>query len=125
MKIATVKEIKDNGYRVGLVPCGVKPLTAAGHDVFVESGSGVGSGISNDDYQAAGAIILSTADEVFAKAEMIVKVKEPVAQEVAKLREGQILFTYLHLAPMKELTESLLSRGVIGIANDASREERF
>ncbi len=116
MKIGTVKEIKDNEYRVGLVPGGVKTLTAAGHEVYIENLAGVGSGISNDDYQAAGAIILPTADEVFARAEMIVKVKEPLAQEVAKLREGQILFTYLHLAPMKDLTESLLSRGVIGIA---------
>jgi len=123
MKIGTVKEIKDNEYRVGLVPGGVKTLTAAGHEVVVESGAGVGSGISNDDYRAAGAIILSTADEVFAKAEMIVKVKEPVAQEVAKLREGQILFTYLHLAPLKELTESLLSRGVIGIAYETITAE--
>jgi alanine dehydrogenase len=116
MKIGTVKEIKDNEYRVGLVPGGVKTLTAAGHEVYVESGAGLGSGISNEDYQAAGATILATADEVFAKSEMIVKVKEPLAQEVAKLREGQILFTYLHLAPMKELTQSLVARGVIGIA---------
>src|SRR3972149_1805313 len=123
MKIGTVKEIKDNEYRVGLVPGGVKTLTAAGHEVVVESGAGVGSGISNDDYRAAGAIILSTADEVFAKAEMIVKVKEPVAQEGAKLRQGQILFTYLHLAPLKELTESLLSRGVIGIAYETITAE--
>ncbi len=116
MKIGSVKEIKDNEYRVGLVPGGVKTLTAAGHEVFVESGAGLGSGIVNGDYQAAGATILANADEVFARAEMIVKVKEPLPQEVAKLREGQILFTYLHLAPMKELTESLLDRGVVGIA---------
>jgi alanine dehydrogenase len=116
MRIGTVKEIKDNEYRVGLVPGGVKTLTGAGHEVYVESGAGLGSGISNEDYQSAGATILATADEVFARAEMIVKVKEPLAPEVAKLREGQILFTYLHLAPMKELTESLLERGVTGIA---------
>ncbi len=116
MKIGTVKEIKDNEYRVGLVPGGVKTLTEAGHDVYVESGAGIGSGITNDDYESAGASILPTADEVFAKAEMIVKVKEPLTPEVAKLREGQILFTYLHLAPMKELTEALVSRGVTGIA---------
>ncbi|MGH9322358.1 MAG: alanine dehydrogenase, partial [Vicinamibacteria bacterium] len=116
MRIGTVKEIKDNEYRVGLVPGGVKTLTEAGHEVEVESGAGVGSGITNEDYKAAGGTILESADEVFAKAEMIVKVKEPLSQEVAKLRDGQILFTYLHLAPMKELTESLLARGVIGIA---------
>jgi alanine dehydrogenase len=123
MKIGTVKEIKDNEYRVGLVPGGVKTLTSAGHEVYVETGAGAGSGISNDDYQAAGATVLPSADEVFAKAEMIVKVKEPLAQEVAKLRKGQILFTYLHLAPMKELTESLLSRGVIGIAYETITAE--
>jgi alanine dehydrogenase len=123
MKIGSVKEIKDNEYRVGLVPGGVKTLTEAGHEVYVESGAGIGSGVSNDDYEAAGATILATADEVFAKAEMIVKVKEPLPQEVAKLREGQILFTYLHLAPMKELTRSLLSRGVIGIAYETITAE--
>jgi alanine dehydrogenase len=116
MKVGTVREVKDNEYRVGLVPGGVKTLTAAGHEVVIESGAGLGSGITNDDYQAAGARILPTADEVFATAEMIVKVKEPLEQEVAKLRDGQILFTYLHLAPMKELTEALLRRGVIAIA---------
>jgi alanine dehydrogenase len=116
MRIGTVKEIKDNEYRVGLVPGGVKTLTESGHEVFVERGAGIGSGISNEEYVAAGATILESADDVFARAEMIVKVKEPLAQEVAKLRDGQILFTYLHLAPMKELTESLLQRGVTGIA---------
>jgi alanine dehydrogenase len=123
MRIGTVKEIKDNEYRVGLVPGGVKTLTAAGHEVVVESNAGTGSGISNADYEAAGAKILATADEVFATAEMIVKVKEPLAAEVARLRDGQILFTYLHLAPMKELTESLLSRGVIGIAYETITAE--
>src|SRR3990172_6829706 len=100
MKIGTVKEIKDNEYRVGLVPGGVKTLSEARHDVYVESGAGLGSGITNDDYTSAGATILPTAAEVFAKAEMIVKVKEPLAPEVAQLREGQSLFTYLPLAPM-------------------------
>jgi alanine dehydrogenase len=116
MRIGTVREIKDNEYRVGLVPGGVKTLTEAKHEVFVEKDAGLGSGITNEDYVAAGARILATADELFATADMIVKVKEPLSQEVSKLREGQILFTYLHLAPMKELTESLLARGVIGIA---------
>lgn len=116
MKIGTVKEIKDNEYRVGLVPGGVKTLTGAKHEVYVENDAGLGSGITNEDYIAAGARILDSADEVFAKSDMIVKVKEPLSPEVAKLRDGQILFTYLHLAPMKELTESLLARKVIGIA---------
>jgi alanine dehydrogenase len=116
MRIGTVKEIKDNEYRVGLVPGGVKTLTESGHEVVVERGAGIGSGISNEEYVGAGAKILESAEDVFARAEMIVKVKEPMPEEVAKLREGQILFTYLHLAPMKELTESLLTRGVTGIA---------
>lgn len=116
MKIGTVTEIKDNEYRVGLVPGGVKALTAAGHEVFVQDNAGEGSGITNEDYEAAGATIVSTADEVFATVEMLVKVKEPLSSEVAKLREGQILFTYLHLAPLKDLTQGLLDRGVIGVA---------
>jgi alanine dehydrogenase len=123
MRIGTVKEIKDNEYRVGLVPGGVKTLTESAHEVYVERGAGIGSGISNEEYAAAGAKILDTAGEVFTRAEMIVKVKEPLPQEVAALREGQILFTYLHLAPMKELTESLLQRGVTGIAYETITAE--
>ncbi len=116
MKVGTVTEIKDHEYRVGLVPGGVKTLTAAGHEVFVQDSAGVGSGIANEAYAAAGAKIVPTADEIFATAEMVVKVKEPLSSEVAKLREGQILFTYLHLAPLKELTQGLLDRGVAGVA---------
>lgn len=116
MKIGTVTEIKNHEYRVGLVPGGVKALTEAGHEVFVQDGAGEGSGITNDIYEAAGAKIVSTADEVFATVEMVVKVKEPLSKEVEKLREGQILFTYLHLAPMAELTQGLLDRGVTGVA---------
>ncbi len=116
MKIGTVAEIKDHEYRVGLVPGGVKALTASGHEVAVENDAGVGSGITNREYEAAGATILDTADAVFATADMIVKVKEPLASEVPKLREGQILFTYLHLAPLPELTQGLLDCGVTGVA---------
>lgn len=116
MKIGTVTEIKDNEYRVGLVPGGVRALRDAGHEVLVEQGAGLGSGITDDDYEAAGARIVPTADAVFAEVEMVIKVKEPLTKEVAKLRENQILFTYLHLAPLQELTEGLLARGVTGIA---------
>ena len=116
MKIGTISEIKDNEYRVGLVPGGVKALTAAGHDVRVQDGAGLGSGVRNEEYVSAGAGILDTADEVFEWADMIVKVKEPLAVEVEKLREGQILFTYLHLAPLEDLTKGLLDRGVTGVA---------
>ena len=109
-------EIKDNENRVGLVPAGVKAMTAAGHTVFVEHDAGVGSGISDEQYVAAGAKILPTPDEVFAKADMIVKVKEPVGPEYQRLRKDQILYTYLHLAPARALTEMLLERGVSGVA---------
>src|SRR5262245_29770213 len=116
MIVGLPKEIKDNENRVGLVPAGVKALSSAGHTVFVEHDAGVGSGISDEQYIAAGAKILPTADEVFAKADMIVKVKEPVGPEYQRLRNGQILYTYLHLAPAKALTDMLLERGVSGVA---------
>ena len=101
MIVGLPKEIKDNENRVGLMPAGVKALTSAGHEVFVEHDAGVGSGIPDEQYVAAGAKILATADEVFGRAGMIVKVKEPVGPEYQRLREGQILYTYLHLAPAK------------------------
>ncbi len=116
MIIGLPKEIKDNENRVGLVPAGVRALVSAGHTVFVEHDAGVGSGIPDEQYAAAGATILGTADEVFGKADMIVKVKEPVGPEYQRLREGQILYTYLHLAPAKALTDMLLERRVSGVA---------
>jgi alanine dehydrogenase len=99
MIIGVPKEIKNHEYRVGMVPASVRELTARNHTVFVQSGAGNGIGFSDADYLAAGAEILASAAEVFAKAEMIVKVKEPQAVERAMLRPGQTLFTYLHLAP--------------------------
>ena len=116
MIVGLPKEIKDNENRVGLVPAGVQALTAAGHEVFVEHDAGAGSGIPDDEYVAAGGKILATADEVFGKAGMIVKVKEPVGPEYQRLREGQILYTYLHLAPAKALTDALLERKIAGVA---------
>jgi alanine dehydrogenase len=116
MIVGLPKEIKDNENRVAMTPAGVRALAAAGHEVVVEQGAGVGSGITDGEYTAAGATILPTADEVFARAEMIVKVKEPVGPEYQRLRQGQILYTYLHLAPAKELTSMLLERGVSGVA---------
>jgi alanine dehydrogenase len=110
------KEIKDNEYRVGLTPAGVRALTDAGHSVLVEQGAGEGSGFDDDLYQRAGATIINSADAVWADGEMIVKVKEPIAPEYPRMREGQLLFTYLHLAPDSELTEQLLKRKVTGIA---------
>jgi alanine dehydrogenase len=116
MKIGLPREIKDNENRVGLVPAGAAALVKAGHEVLVEAGAGTGSGIEDAEYVAAGAKILPSADEVFARAEMIVKVKEPIEPEYARMREGQILFTYLHLAPAARLTEVLLERKITGIA---------
>lgn len=116
MRVGAVREIKDHENRVGLTPGGVDTLVAAGHEVLVEAGAGHGSRIADAEFAVAGARIVEDRDEVFATAEMVVKVKEPLAEEVALLREGQILYTYLHLAPLPELTEGLLSRGVTGIA---------
>src|SRR5262249_13674334 len=110
------KEIKDNEYRVGLTPAGVRALKDAGHDIRVETNAGGGSGFEDELYQRAGATIISTADEVWATSEMIVKVKEPIAPEYPRMREGQLLFTYLHLAPDHALTQELLKRKVTGIA---------
>jgi alanine dehydrogenase len=110
------KEIKDNEYRVGLTPAGVRALHDAGHKVIVEKTAGEGSGFEDGLYQKAGAEIINSADDVWAKADMIVKVKEPIAPEYPRMREGQLLFTYLHLAPDKTLTEELLRRKVTGIA---------
>src|SRR5215472_14221115 len=99
MLIGVPKEIKDNEYRVGLVPSAVRELTDGGHRVLLERGAGLGAGLTDADYEAAGAELVAGADEVLGRAELIVKVKEPLAEERRKLKAGQILFTYLHLAP--------------------------
>src|SRR3954452_23927419 len=116
MLIGVPKEIKDSEYRVGLVPSTVRELTRSGHQVIVERGAGVGAGIADDDYRAVGADIVSDADQVFGRAELIVKVKEPLPVERKKLRQGQVLFTYLHLAADPEQTAELMASGVIAIA---------
>ena len=116
MIIGLPKEIKDNESRVGLTPAGVKTLADFGHTVLVENGAGEGSGISNEEYVTASGQIVATAEEVWQRAEMIVKVKEPVGPEHQRMRPGQILFTYLHLAPDPALTQVLLEREVIGVA---------
>jgi alanine dehydrogenase len=118
------KEIKDNEYRVGLTPAGVRALTDAGHKTIVERDAGAGSGFENDLYERAGAQIIETADEVWQQAEMIVKVKEPIAPEYPRMREGQLLFTYLHLAPDNELTRQLLERKVTGIAYETITDRK-
>lgn len=116
MRIGVPKEIKPFEYRVGLVPGSVRELAHHGHDVIVETHAGMGIGFDNDSYKAAGARIADSAEAVFAEADMIVKVKEPMRPELSLLREGQILFTYLHLAADKELTEGLMETGCVGIA---------
>ncbi len=116
MIIGTTKELKNHEYRVGLTPDNVSDYVAKGHTVYVETHAGEGANFSDDEYAAAGAIIVDTPAEVFAKADMIVKVKEPEPCEYQYLREGQILYTYLHLAANPELAKVLLERGVKAVA---------
>ena len=116
MHIGVPKEIKNHEYRAGVVPSTVKELVHHGHSVFIETGLGAGVGISDDEYRNAGATIVQTAKKVFDTADMIIKVKEPQASEYGLLRKGQILFTYLHLAPDPEQTKALLKSGCTGIA---------
>lgn len=121
MIVGIPKEIKDNEFRVGMVPAGVKALTDEGHTVLFEGSAGEGSGIANDEYVQAGGTLVS-CEEVWARAQMIVKVKEPVEPEYSRLRERQILFTYLHLAPLPELTRVLLEKKIVGIAYETIKE---
>ncbi len=116
MRIGVPKEIKNNENRVAITPAGVATLTAAGHEVYVESGAGTGSGFSDESYAAIGANILAAAADVWSTADMILKVKEPLPSEYGYFREGLILFTYLHLAAAPELAAALLEKKVIGIA---------
>ncbi|HSV62082.1 MAG TPA: alanine dehydrogenase, partial [Chthoniobacterales bacterium] len=116
MIIGVPKEIKAQEHRVGLIPSTATTLTRKGHSVLVQKGAGIGSGYPDQAYIDAGAQIIDTAKKVYAQAEMIVKVKEPLKAEYGLLRKGQILFTYLHLAASKPLTEALLKSGVTGVA---------
>ncbi|MFS0731252.1 alanine dehydrogenase [Curtobacterium sp. 1P10AnD] len=116
MLIGVPTEVKNNEYRVAATPAGVAELTLHGHEVIVQAGAGVGSAFPDDEYAAAGATIVETADEVWARAEMILKVKEPIASEYASIRPGQVLFTYLHLAADRPLTTALMESGATAIA---------
>lgn len=116
MHIGVPKEIKNHEYRAGLTPASVKELTSHGHRVTIETGLGKGAGIGDDEYVSAGAAVTGDAKSIFAAADMIVKVKEPQASECAMLRAGQILFTFLHLAPDVPQTQALLKSGCTGIA---------
>jgi alanine dehydrogenase len=116
MIVGVPKEVKDNEFRVALTPEGVRELTALGHTVLVQQGAGTGSALYDERYARAGAEMVPTAEEVWAGAEMILKVKEPIPEEFDLLREGQLLFTYLHLAAVRNLTEVLVDRKVTGVA---------
>ncbi|GLW74902.1 alanine dehydrogenase [Kitasatospora phosalacinea] len=116
MKVGIPREVKNHEYRVAITPAGVHELVRNGHEVVIEDNAGVGSSIPNEEYVAAGATILPTADEVWAAADMILKVKEPIASEYHRLRKGQTLFTYLHLAADRAGTDALLASGTTAIA---------
>src|SRR6266540_2871741 len=116
MLVGVPKEIKDSEYRVGLVPSAVRELTRNGHHVLVEKSAGLGAGLTDADYRSVGAEVVPDADEVYARSELIVKVKEPLAPERKKLRAGQVLFAYLHLAADPQQTAELMASGVIAIA---------
>ena len=116
MLVGVPTEIKNNEYRVAITPAGVAELTRRGHDVIIQAGAGEGSAISDNDFKAAGAQIVTTADQVWADAELLLKVKEPIAAEYSRMRKGQTLFTYLHLAASKECTDALLASGTTSIA---------
>jgi len=116
VKVGVPKEVKNHEYRVAITPVGVHELVANDHEVVVQKGAGVGSSIPDAEYVAAGATIIDEADDVWAEAEMVLKVKEPVAEEYHRMREGQVLFTYLHLAADLPLTEELIKREVTAIA---------
>ena len=124
MRVGCPKEIKNHEYRVGLTPGSVREYVAHGHEVLVETGAGAGIGADDNAYRAAGATIAKAAADVFAKSDMIVKVKEPQPNEWAQLRDGQILYTYLHLAPDPEQTKGLLASGVTAIAYETVTDDR-
>ena len=124
MRIGVPTEIKDNEYRVGMTPPGVRDLTSNGHQVFVQKGAGDGSGFSDEEYVAAGGTVLPDADAVYNEAEMIVKVKEPIEADLKRLKDGQLLFTYLHLAPVPVLTKALLDKKITGIAYETIVDRR-
>jgi alanine dehydrogenase len=116
MNIGVPKEIKNNEYRVAITPSGVREFVKNGHTVLIETNAGAGSAISDTDYQKVGAQILPTADEVWTKADLVLKVKEPIDAEYTRMRSGQVLFTYLHLAASKECTDALIASGITAIA---------
>ncbi len=124
MRVGVPKEIKDNETRVGMVPATVHELCAAGHQVLIEAGGGLGSGITDEEYQSAGAELVSSAREVWDRGEMIVKVKEPLSREYELIREDHVLFTYFHFAASRELTEAMLAHGATCLAYETLQNSR-
>jgi alanine dehydrogenase len=116
VNIGVPKEIKNNEFRVAITPAGVREFVSRGHSVFIETEAGLGSAIADEDFKKVGATILASADEVWDKAELVLKVKEPIAAEYKRMRKGQALFTYLHLAASKECTDALIESGITAIA---------
>src|SRR4029079_3486786 len=116
MRVGVPTEIKNNEYRVAITPAGVSELVRRGHEVLVQAGAGEGSAIHDADFKAAGAQIIKSADQVWAEADLLLKVKEPIEPEYARMRKGQTLFTYLHLAASKPCTDALLVSGTTSIA---------
>ena len=116
MKVGIPREVKNHEYRVAITPAGVHELVKHGHEVFVETDAGVGSSITNEEFEVAGAKILSSADDVWAEGDLVLKVKEPVAEEYHRMRRDQVLFTYLHLAASRECTDAMLAAGITGVA---------
>jgi alanine dehydrogenase len=116
VKVGIPREVKNHEYRVAITPAGVNEFVRNGHQVIIESDAGIGSSIPDEDFTAAGAVIAPTADDVWGDAELVLKVKEPIAEEYGRMRPGQVLFTYLHLAASPECTQALLDRRVTGVA---------
>ena len=124
MNIGLPREVKDNEFRVGLVPAGVHALSKDGHQVLIESNAGEGSGFSDEEYQAAGGTIVASADDLYSSSDLVVKVKEPTSQKFPRLRKDQILFSFLHLAPLPELTQLLLDKKLVAIAYETISDKR-
>ncbi len=124
MIVGVPKEIKRDEYRVAMLPVGVTEMRANGHEVVFETGAGTGSGLSDDDYSREGATIVKNAQEVFARSEMIIKVKEPQAPEYAMIRPGQIVFTYFHFAADRELTEAMIKSGALCVAYETLTDSK-
>lgn len=123
MIIGVPREVKRDEYRIGLLPVGVEELTRAGHQVLVEAGAGLGSGLLDQDYQQAGAELVVNPEEIFSRAQMIIKVKEPQPAELIRLQSGQILFTYFHFAADRSMTEAFLKTGAVAVAYETLRDE--